>query len=63
MRRRGFRAACLLGLVPAVLLLTACAGLPVLPTYTEEELAERCARTGGWWHPGSQFAGHCEYRD
>jgi hypothetical protein len=31
--------------------LAACAsGPPVPPAYTQEELAERCIRTGGWWH-------------
>ena len=37
---------------------------PIPPAYTQEELAERCARTGGWWRPSgphSLFSGHCEY--
>ena len=41
--------------------LAACAtGPPVPPAYTQEELAERCVRTGGWWHgvePDSLFSG------
>jgi len=45
--------------------LTACAsGSPVPPAYTQEELAARCMRTGGWWHwvePDSLFSGFCEY--
>jgi hypothetical protein len=46
--------------------LAACAtGPPVPPAYTEEELADRCVRTGGWWHgvpPDSLFSGFCEYQ-
>ncbi len=45
--------------------MVACAGgPPVPPAYTQEELAERCIRTGGWWHgvaPDSLFSGFCEY--
>ena len=47
--------------------LTACAtGPPIPPAYTQEELAARCSRTGGWWHgvpPDSLFNGFCEYSD
>jgi hypothetical protein len=50
----------------AALALAACAtGPPVPPAYTQEELAERCVRTGGWWHgvpPDSLFSGFCEYQ-
>ena len=50
----------------AALVLAACAsGPPVPPAYTQEELAERCVRTGGWWHgvpPDSLFSGFCEYQ-
>lgn len=50
----------------AALTLAACAtGPPVPPAYTQEELAERCVRTGGWWHgvePDSLFSGFCEYQ-
>ena len=46
--------------------LAACAtGPPVPPAYTQEELAERCVRTDGWWHgvePDSLFSGFCEYQ-
>jgi len=45
------------------MLLTACSGVPVPPTYTQDELAARCARTGGWWHPRTVIDGHCEYKD
>jgi len=60
----------LLTTVLAVLLgtlaLTACSGVPVPPAYTQEELAARCARTGGWWKDSRSYSlvsGHCEYRD
>ena len=33
----------------------------VLATYTEEELAEYCARRGGWWRPDELMGGHCEF--
>jgi urea transporter len=56
------RAWCLLLATMAV---TACAtGPPIPPAYTQEELAARCFRTGGWWHgvpPDSLFSGFCEY--
>lgn len=45
--------------------LPSCAtGPPIPPAYTQDELAERCVRTGGWWHgvpPDSLFSGFCEY--
>ena len=50
----------------AAALLGACSGVPVPPAYTQEELATRCWRTGGWWRaerPDSLISGHCEYRD
>ena len=51
--------------VPMAMALTACAtGPPIPPAYTQEELAARCSRTGGWWHgvePDSLFSGFCEY--
>ncbi len=53
---------CLLALLLGMLL-TACSGVPVPPAYTQDELAARCARTGGWWHPGTLIDGHCEYRN
>ena len=48
------------------LLLVGCAGAPIPPAYTQEELGEQCVRTGGWWRgerPGSLISGHCEYKD
>jgi hypothetical protein len=55
-----------LGALLGALALTSCSGVPVAPAYTQEELAARCARTGGWWRdsgPYSLVSGHCEYRD
>ena len=49
-----------------MLVLTACSGVPVPPAYTQEELAARCARTGGWWKESRSYSlvsGHCEYRN
>jgi hypothetical protein len=54
------------GLLASALLLTACSGVPAPPAYTQEELAARCARTGGWWRESRSYSlvsGHCEYRD
>jgi len=54
-----------LGVLLGTLALTACTGVPVPPAYTQDELAARCARTGGWWRnsgPYSLVSGHCEYR-
>lgn len=50
----------------SLLALAGCAAgqAPIPPAYTQEELGERCARTGGWWRPSSPhslFSGHCEY--
>jgi hypothetical protein len=56
------RGRCLLAFLLGMLL-TACSGVPVPPAYTQDELAARCARTGGWWHPGKLIDGHCEYRN
>ena len=42
-------------------LLTACAGLPQGPTYTDAELRAICERRGGWWR-GEVIAGYCEYQ-
>jgi hypothetical protein len=60
---RSCRGSRLLGLVLAAVLLTGCTGVPVPPAYTQDELAARCARTGGWWRPGTLIDGHCEYRN
>jgi hypothetical protein len=54
-----------LGVLLGTLALTACSGVPV-PAYTQEELAARCAGTGGWWKESRSYSlisGHCEYRD
>jgi len=53
-------------ILAAALALAGCSGVPVPPAYTQEELATRCWRTGGWWRaerPDSLISGHCEYRD
>jgi len=55
-----------LGVLLGTLVLTACSGVPVPPAYTQEELAARCARTGGWWKESRSYSlvsGYCEYRD
>ena len=55
-----------LGLVLGTLALTSCSGVPAPPAYTQEELAARCAPTGGWWKESRSYSlvsGHCEYRD
>jgi hypothetical protein len=48
------------------LALTACTDDPVPPAYTQDDLAARCARTGGWWKESRSYSlvsGHCEYKD
>jgi hypothetical protein len=53
-------------ILAAALALAGCSRVPVPPAYTQEELATRCWRTGGWWRaerPDSLISGHCEYRD
>ncbi len=55
-----------LGVLLGMLALTSCSGVPVAPAYTQDELAARCARTGGWWKESRSYSlvsGHCEYRD
>jgi len=55
-----------LGPLARRLALTACTGVAAPPAYTQEELAERCARTGGWWKDSRSYSlvsGHCEYRN
>ena len=39
-----------------------CGGAPIPPTYTEAELQQQCARTGGWWRPDDLRGGYCERR-
>jgi hypothetical protein len=48
-------AACLLSV------LAACSTTPIPPTYTAEELAWKCTRTGGMWRP-EIIGGYCEYQ-
>jgi hypothetical protein len=47
----------------AAALLGGCAVLtqPHPPTYTDDELRDKCLRTGGWWR-GELIAGYCEYQ-
>ena len=55
-----------LGLLLGALALTACTGVAVPPAYSQEERAERCVRTGGWWKDSRTYSlvsGHCEYRN
>ena len=42
-------------------LLSACAGMPQTPTYTDAELKAMCERRGGWWR-GDLIAGYCEFQ-
>ncbi len=46
-----------------VSLVSGCATLnrPIPPTYTDQELHDKCVRTGGWWR-GEVIAGYCEYQ-
>jgi hypothetical protein len=43
------------------LALAGCGLVPVGPVYTEEELAQVCARRGGWWRPDDLRGGFCEF--
>ena len=62
---RRIAASCIVLCIVLTAALMACAtGPSVPPAYTQDELAERCFRTGGWWHgvpPDSLFSGFCEY--
>jgi hypothetical protein len=49
-------------LVVAVSVLAGCGGVPVPPTYTQDELKAICERHGGWWHPDGLIGGYCEYQ-
>jgi hypothetical protein len=49
----------LLGL--AVAILAGCNSVPILPTYTPDELKAICERHNGWWHP-DLLDGFCERR-
>lgn len=49
----------------SLIALAGCSTVPIPPTYTQDELAQTCFRTRGWWHaerPDSPFGGYCEYR-
>ena len=48
-----------IGLVAALLL--GCSSTPIPPTYTEEELRQKCERQRGWWKPDQLRGGFCEY--
>jgi hypothetical protein len=48
-----------LGMLIAVL--AGCSTVPIPPTYSQQELKERCERLGGWWHEGFLTDGFCEY--
>ncbi len=55
-----------LGILLGTLALTSCSGVPVPQAYAQEDLAARCARTGGWWKDSRSYSlvsGHCEYKD
>lgn len=45
----------------AVLALAACSSTPIPPTYTEEELRQKCERARGWWKPDQLRGGYCEH--
>lgn len=48
-------------LVTLVAVLAGCGTVPIPPTYTQQELKQRCERLGGWWHEGFLTDGFCEY--
>ena len=48
--------------VVAVSVLAGCGGVPIPPTYTQNELKAICERHGGWWHPDDLMGGTCEYQ-
>jgi hypothetical protein len=50
-----------LALVMTLALASGCAGA-ISPSYSPIELAQRCERTGGWWHPDQLLGGFCEYQ-
>jgi hypothetical protein len=59
-RRYPWRVIRAFALAVALGLASGCAGM-IPPTYTQAELAQRCQRTGGWWHPDDLMGGNCEY--
>jgi ferric-dicitrate binding protein FerR (iron transport regulator) len=46
----------------AVSILVGCSGVPVPPTYTQEELKAECDRHRGWWRPDDLRGGYCDFR-
>ena len=42
-------------------LLAGCGPVAFGPAYTEEELAQICARRGGWWRLDELRGGFCEF--
>jgi len=55
------RAAALL-LIGAVTVQAGCSGVPIAPTYAQEELKVECERHRGVWHRDDLMGGFCEYR-
>lgn len=51
----------IVGLLLAVAL-AGCSTTRIEPTYTQEELAQKCAMHGGWWHPDDLMGGFCEFQ-
>jgi hypothetical protein len=49
-------------LVLAVTTLVGCTGVPIPPTYTQEELKAECDRHRGWWRPDDLRGGYCDFR-
>ena len=51
-----------LGLTLGILLglASGCSSVPIPPTYTQDELKQRCERVGGWWRPSTLMGGFCE---
>ena len=49
-------------LVLAVTPLVGCAGVPIPPAYTQDELKAECDRHRGWWRPDDLRGGYCDFR-
>jgi len=49
-------------LIVAAGALTGCAGAPIPPTYTQQELKSNCERQNGCWHEDDLRGGFCEYK-
>lgn len=49
-----------LALALSIALASGCASIP--PTYTQQELEQRCVRAGGWWRPDQLIGGLCEFQ-